>query len=1032
MSTSNEPTALFDTILKSYLNMDLNAHHIISFNFLLEKQIKEVIAQYGKMTTLLEDVKYSMSVENVCIQPDEAHLSETHTFGQNYTLSVVGDIVLRTETIPDAIVYRMNTTIARLPLISGRTALSSSLDTDPYPFTGAFIVRGKLRTIPATKTVIWDVPIIMRKKNELFLQVRSRHPHKSFRSTSTIDFKVDHKKKPKSEGVILCRLAFQKSDLHISVVVQGLGCTPEKFNNILKMFAGSKYDRRIFCRYEMSMRHNRWSSQSYDVKSAEMCISRIYKKTLQSTGHNIINSETLPHIRYPENMERERMLKVIYLAHCVVMLILATHGKIPEEYMPLRDDFSQSQIQSSANHLGGLFRLVFIMHVRTCGKLLRRAIMKVPGAPSVKVGSVDIIKVFGEHRLSARIMSAVASGVWSPLRKGVSIALNNNNDDSVDMQLRRISSSLTTTDGTHTRPRNVMRDQFGFICASYTPDGDQTGLVYELAMTASISPPVHNRTALFDILIAECCDIFIDMEEVLTTPVTKHMTESSVFLMDSRCAIIGIVIDRVEFIRRFRNLRRNLSISPYTFISYHVITKILQVQQDEGFLCRPLIVAERMQSITPTTTFNEALRRGIVEYVNVREQQSLCLISISPKSTVLGVTTHVELTQASLLGMMCGSAPFVTAQQGPRNSYFGSQKKQAIIAGPKDRRGAISTTELWHSHRSLVSAKTERMIPGHDQLRATPLVLAFISLEGVEEDAVIFSKASAERGAMMASTTRTYQSEAPPPNSIFSEIFEKPGLVVSKKNVKYDGIQENGLPMTGTIINGGDVIIGKTRSIKKQIGKTALKQQKFMISRRDISSTSRLDETGTVRRSSISTLPTGTRAVVDVSTLRPLIIGDKLASRYAQKSVVSAFWSQENLPVSLETGMSPDIIASPLSLTSRMTMSSMIEAITGKAVAITGNTSIGIDEQEFDISNKEHIRKIGQILKENGFNSNGKERFMDGRTGKVIEGRIFVGVVDYLRLVHLASKKAHARSIGRRDCLTRQAKDGMYPCYICM
>ena len=37
---------------------------------------------------------------------------------------------------------------------------------------------------------------------------------------------------------------------------------------------------------------------------------------------------------------------------------------------------------------------------------------------------------------------------------------------------------------------------------------------------------------------------------------------------------------------------------------------------------------------------------------------------------------------------------------------------------------------------------------------------------------------------------------------------------------------------------------------------------------------------------------------------------------------------------------------------------------------------------------------------------------------------VFVGVVEYVRLAHLASKKIHARSTGPRDPLTRQPRDG--------
>jgi DNA-directed RNA polymerase subunit B len=999
----------FDGVARDMFGSDMNRHHLIGFNFLLEHQVKEVIAQYGTLGTLLNDVRYEIKIENVRICADEITPQQAHDFGQNYTCSVLGDIVASTPDAPSTIVYRLSTTIARLPLMTGRTMLHSPLDDEPYPIVGAFIVRGKLRTIPMTKSVIFDVPLIMIKKGEAYLQVRSRHPLKSFRSTSTIDIKVQANKKKSSSGGIHVRMAFQQSHIHIAVLAMSLGCEPEAFVKLIRAVSGSAYKSKVFCKFELSMLCNKWSARmGTSVEKAELCISRLYGKTVSTTGRTIVSSETLSHITFPDNPEKERGAKVFFLASCVSILILVTNKMVANVDIPLRDCFNQSQITSTAGHLGSLFRLLFIAHVRTCGKLLRRALMKLPAPKATKLARLDVLKVFGEHRLSGRIMSSVASGVWSVLRKGVSLALNNNNDDSIEMQLRRISSSLTTTDGTHTIPRNVQTDQFGFICASYTPDGEPVGLVNEMAKTATVSPPTKDRPVLNQLLLIEMADIILSTVEFTnalgSSSSSGETPTNHVLYLDCTNMFAGVIVDLDEFIRRFRVLRRTLAISPYSFINYNKSFNTLQVQFDGGFLCRPLIVAKTAHLVTAKTSFNEALRKGYLEYVNVREQATLCAIAMSPRNCT-SVTTHVEITQASLLGVMCGSSVFTTAQQGPRSSYFGGQSKQAITPGIKQRRGAIATTELWSAHKSLVSSKSNDMMPERTALRATPLIIAFLALPGTEEDAVIFSKSSAERNAMMASTTRTYSSEAAPPNPLFSEVFEKPGLVIAKKNVSYAGIEENGMPKCGTAIEGAGVVIGKTRSVKRNIGGTSGLQQgkaeklmlaRFSIGRRDISSTSRRDESGQVVHSSTSTLPTGTRATVTVQTSRPLVCGDKIASRFAQKSTISRFWAQEDMPYSMETGMSPDVIASPLCLTSRMTMGSMLEAITGKAVAITGDMSLGIDEEQFDISNRLHVEKIGKVLKANGFAANGKEKFIDGRSGEMIEGLVFTGVVGRL------------------------------------
>ena len=1030
----------FDGILKSVLGSDSNAHHVISYNNLVKHHIKNIIEQYGTLGTLLNDIKYDMHIDNISVLADEATADECHEFGLNYTCSIVGDLVLCTSNVDDSFVYRVSTTIARIPLITGRTCLSSSLDTDIYPIIGAYIIRGKLRTIPMTKSIVFDAPVLMTKKKSQFIQVRSRHPLKPYRSTSTFDIRIENnRKKTTSEGVVNVRLAFQTTYIHIAVVVQALGCTPAHFNTLLRLMAGGKYDKKIFCRYEMSMLHNKYTQKSTDVLSAELCVARSTGKNVQSTGHTIVNTETLPHILYPDDKDKERALKVVYLAYCTMLLISITHKLIPETAFPHRDNFQQSQILTSANHMGSLFRMQFISHIRTCGKLLRRALMKLPGPKKTKGARLDLIRVFGEHRLSGRLISSVASGVWSQIRKGVSIALNTNNDDSISMQLRRVSSSMHTTDGTHTRPRNVANDQFGHVCAGWTPDGEQTGLVYELANTTTVTPPVLDRSLLGKIVKDEMSDICMDMADWMyeklynTVPQddkAQQLPGAIVFDAENAPTLMmksGISVD--VFIGRFRLLRRRLSISPFSFVNRDVSSGFVFTRQDEGLLTRPLVVRETYEQIHSEMTLNEALVAGLVEYVSSNEQTTSCKIamSINNLEEFNDDVTHIELTQSAFLGYSCSSVPFVTSQQGPRNSYFGSQRKQAITAHQKERHGSIATTQLTNSFESLVKPKTETFIPGAGELIATPLVLAFIALEGTEEDAVVFSKTSKEFGALSAHTTRTYTSEAAPPNALFSEVFEKPGEVICKKNTSYEALGDNGLPLIGKQVNGGDIVIGKTRSVRIQ-NKGLLKQEKFMLNRRDISTTSRRDEHGVVQDSTLSTLPTGTRANVTIRTERELIVGDKVTSRFAQKSTISSFWNRADMPVSEVTGMSPDIIASPLCLSSRMTMGSLIEALTGKAVCVSGEKHLGIDDQQFDISNKVHVAEIGKILKSYGFDSGGTETYIDGRSGEIIEGMVFTGVVDYLRLVHLAEKKLHARSTGKRDVLTRQPTDGRRAC----
>ncbi len=126
---------------------------------------------------------------------------------------------------------------------------------------------------------------------------------------------------------------------------------------------------------------------------------------------------------------------------------------------------------------------------------------------------------------------------------------------------------------------------------------------------------------------------------------------------------------------------------------------------------------------------------------------------------------------------------------------------------------------------------------------------------------------------------------------------------------------------------------------------------------------------------------------------------------------------QADMPFTI-SGIIPDLIFSPHSIPSRMTISHLIEVIGGKAGALTGRY---IDGTTFNSEPETNIRKD---LLEMGFRENGTERMINGITGEEFVVTIYTGNMYYLRLKHMVANKLHARASGRIQLLTRQPVEG--------
>ena len=72
--------------------------------------------------------------------------------------------------------------------------------------------------------------------------------------------------------------------------------------------------------------------------------------------------------------------------------------------------------------------------------------------------------------------------------------------------------------------------------------------------------------------------------------------------------------------------------------------------------------------------FSDLLRRGLVEYLDVNEENN-CLIALYEASCSAD-TTHLEIEPFTVLGVVAGLIPYPHHNQSPRNTYQCAMGKQ--------------------------------------------------------------------------------------------------------------------------------------------------------------------------------------------------------------------------------------------------------------------------------------------------------------------------------------------------------------------
>ncbi|HHV41249.1 MAG TPA: DNA-directed RNA polymerase subunit beta, partial [Clostridiaceae bacterium] len=308
------------------------------------------------------------------------------------------------------------------------------------------------------------------------------------------------------------------------------------------------------------------------------------------------------------------------------------------------------------------------------------------------------------------------------------------------------------------------------------------------------------------------------------------------------------------------------------------------------------------------------------------------------------------------------------------------------------------------------------------------VLIGFMTWEGYNyEDAILISERLVRDDVYTSIHITEYECEARDtklgPEEITREI----------SNVGDDALKdldEEGVVRVGAEVHAGDIIVGKVTPK----GETELTPEERLYRAifgekvrevRDTSVRVPHGESGIIvdvkvfTREDDEQLKHGVAKLVRVyiAQKRKISVGDKMAGRHGNKGVISRILPEEDMPF-MPDGTPLDIVLSPLGVPSRMNIGQLLEVHLGLAAKKLGwkvATPVFDGAVESDVV---------EAFKMAGIDLDGKTILYDGRTGEPFENRITVGVMYYLKLLHLVDDKIHARSIGPYSLVTQQPLGG--------
>lgn len=186
----------------------------------------------------------------------------------------------------------------------------------------------------------------------------------------------------------------------------------------------------------------------------------------------MIDKYLLPHIG---TSKKDRIYKAYNLCKLIKRFLMVARDGIPPQD---KDHYMNKKLKLSGDLLADLFRVNMRVLVNDILYNFQRL---------VKRGKFQSIKIIIRDKLlTDRIKSAMATGVWTGGRKGISQNIDRGNHLATISHLQRVVSLLSTTQENF-EARALHPTHWGRLCAVETPEGTSIGLRKNLALLCQIS-----------------------------------------------------------------------------------------------------------------------------------------------------------------------------------------------------------------------------------------------------------------------------------------------------------------------------------------------------------------------------------------------------------------------------------------------------------------------------------------------------------------------------------------------------------------